>query len=136
MEHESEDERWICLSFSPEHRLILAAYAGPMTQDAADEIVKQTGMRINQEELLLFVTDGRKYYAQALLDRYSYIQEFPRTDKPRKPKQMPLPELKYAQLVKKREGGKVLILKNTLYMAVKKILTIFLSLLLTSNERI
>ena len=25
MEHESEDERWIWLSFAPEHRLILAA---------------------------------------------------------------------------------------------------------------
>lgn len=81
MEHESEDERWIWLSFAPEHRLILAAYAGAMTQDAADEIVKQTCDRINEEELPLFVTDGRKYYAQALLDRYSYTKEFPRTDK-------------------------------------------------------
>ena len=110
MEHESEDERWIWLSFAPEHRLILAAYAGAMTQDAADEIVKQTCDRINEEELPLFVTDGRKYYAQALLDRYSYTKEFPRTDKrgrPRKPKQMPLPELKYAQVVKEREGSKV-----------------------------
>jgi len=40
--------------------------------------------------------DGRKYYAQALLDRYSCIKEFPGTDKPgrpRKPKQMPLHEI-------------------------------------------
>jgi len=37
MERESEDERWIWLSFAPEHRLILAAYA----QNATDEIVKQ-----------------------------------------------------------------------------------------------
>jgi tRNA A37 N6-isopentenylltransferase MiaA len=83
MEHESEDERWIWLNFAPEHRLILAAYAGAMTQDAAHEVVKQTCDRINEEELPLFVTDGRKYYAQALLDRYSYTKEFPRNRKTR-----------------------------------------------------
>jgi len=40
--------------------------------------------------------DGRKYYAQALLDRYSCIKEFPGTGKsgrPRKLKQMPLHEI-------------------------------------------
>jgi len=52
--------------FAPEHRLILATYAGSMTQNAADEIVKQTCNWINEEELPLFVTDGRKYYAQSL----------------------------------------------------------------------
>jgi hypothetical protein len=54
MERESEDERWIWLSFAPEHRLILAAYAGAMTQNAADEIVKQTCTRIDEEKLPLF----------------------------------------------------------------------------------
>ncbi|BDZ68649.1 hypothetical protein [Methanobacterium ferruginis] len=110
MEHESEDERWIWLSFAPEHRLILAAYAGAMTQDAADEIVKQTCMRIDEENLPLFVTDGRKYYKQALLDKYSYIAKFPRTGRrgrPRKTMQMPAPKLKYAQVVKEREGGAI-----------------------------
>ena len=110
MECESENERWIWLSFAPEHRLILAAYAGPMTQNAADEIVKQTCTRIDEENLPLFVTDGRKYYKQALLDKYSYIATFPRTrrrGRPRKPMQMPLPKLKYAQVVKEREGGEI-----------------------------
>lgn len=110
MECESEDERWIWLSFAPEHRLILAAYAGSMTQDAANEIVKQTCTRIDEENLPLFVTDGRKYYKQALLDKYSYIVEFPRTGergRPRKPMQKPLPKLKYAQVVKEREGGEI-----------------------------
>jgi len=45
----------------------------------------------DEEELHLFAMDGRKYYAQALLDRYSCIKEFPGTGKPgipRKPKQI------------------------------------------------
>lgn len=58
----------------------------------------------------LFVTDGRKQYINVLLKKYHYTIEFPRTGKrgrPRKPKQMPLPELRYAQVVKKRKKGRV-----------------------------
>ncbi|NYB52501.1 MAG: hypothetical protein HVN35_08095 [Methanobacteriaceae archaeon] len=48
MEHESEDERWIWLSFAPEHRLILAAYASSTNLDVADKIVKQTDDRLKK----------------------------------------------------------------------------------------
>ena len=43
-----------------------------MTQKVADEVVKHTCDRINEDELPLFITDGRSYYKQVLLDRYSY----------------------------------------------------------------
>jgi hypothetical protein len=33
-------------------------------------IVEQTGERIDEDNLPLFVTDGRKFYAPALLNRY------------------------------------------------------------------
>jgi len=78
-----------------------------MTQKSANEVVKQRCDRINEDNLPLFVTDGRKFYKQALLDKYSYIKEFPKTGKrgrPRKPKQMPLKKLRYAQIVKERDG--------------------------------
>ena len=100
MDCSSEDERWTWLSFATEHRLIISAYVGDMTQKAADEVVKQTRDRINENNLPLFVTDGRKYYRQALLDRYSYVKEFPKTGKrgrPKKPKQVPLNKLRYMQ---------------------------------------
>jgi len=110
MEHDPEKERWIWLSFNPTHRLILAAHAGPMTPGSADTIVQMTGERINEEKLPVFVTDGRKYYAEALLKKYGHKKEFPPTGKrgrPRKARQMPNPELKYAQVKKNRESGKV-----------------------------
>ncbi|MDR1820083.1 MAG: IS1 family transposase, partial [Methanobrevibacter sp.] len=75
---------------------------GDMTQKAANEVVKQTCDRINENNLPLFVTDGRKYYKKVLLDRYSYIAKFPKTGKrgrPKKPKQKLLKKLKYAQVV-------------------------------------
>jgi hypothetical protein len=58
--------------------------SGDMTQKAADDVVNQTCDRINENNLLLFVTDGRKYYKQALLDWYSYFIEFPRTENRRR----------------------------------------------------
>ena len=81
-----------------------------MTQKSADEVIKQTCDRINENNLPIFVTDGRKHYKQALLDRYSYFEDFPKTGKrgrPRKPKQKPLKKLKYAQIVKEQDGGKL-----------------------------
>ena len=118
MDCESEDERWIWLSFATEHRLILSVYAGDMAQKAANEVVKQTCDRINENNLPLFITDGRKYYKKSLLDRYSYIEEFPKTGKrgrPRKPKQRPLKKLRYAQIVKDRDG------KNLISVAKRRI---------------
>ena len=47
MDCECKDERWIWLSFAPEHRLILSAYAGDMTQKSADEVCK-TNMQQNK----------------------------------------------------------------------------------------
>lgn len=86
VEHEPEEERWIWLSFNPTHRLIIAVYAGPMTQESADIIVQKTGERINEEKLPVFVTDGRKFYAEALLKRYGYKKEFKPTGKRRRPR--------------------------------------------------
>ena len=48
---------------------------------------------------------------KALLDRYSYMMEFPRTGKRgrgKKPKQMPSSKLKYAQIIKRKDGDKPL----------------------------
>jgi hypothetical protein len=74
-----------------------------MTQKAADMIVEQTGERIDEDNLPLFVTDGRKFYAPALLNRYHETVEFPKTGnpgRPRQPIQVLLFELRYAQVAK------------------------------------
>ena len=52
-----EKRKMVWLSFATEHRLILSALLGDMTQEAANEVVKQTCDRINEENLPLFVTD-------------------------------------------------------------------------------
>ena len=57
----------------------------------------------------LFVTDGLKFYAEALLKKYGEWVEFPRTGKrgrPKKPVLLPGKNLKYAQVIKNRKGKK------------------------------
>ena len=111
------------MSFAPEHRLILATHTGPRTKASADAIVKSTGERLDEEHLPLFVSDGLKLYSTALLDRYHYIHVFPRTGnrgRPRKPVKCPLPELRYAQVVKNRQGSRVVSVDKRIVFGMKK----------------
>src|SRR5664279_5348902 len=58
----------------------------------------------------VFVTDGQDFYKVALLNHYGLQIEYPKTGKrgrPKKPKIFPSDGLKYAQVVKKRKGGKL-----------------------------
>ena len=57
----------------------------------------------------VYVTDGLDFYKVALLNHYGLQIEYPKTGKrgrPRNPKIFPPDYLKYAQVVKKRKGGK------------------------------
>ena len=61
-------------------------------------------------QLPLFVSDGLDSYGVALLDRYHVTISHPPTGKrgrPRSPEKQPAPDLRYAQVVKKREKGRL-----------------------------
>lgn len=71
----------------------------------ADNLVANTAKRL--ESMPLFVTDGLKFYPNALLNQYGELKDFPRTGKrgrPKSPKLIPGELLKYAQIIKKRAG--------------------------------
>ena len=58
----------------------------------------------------IYVTDGLDFYKVALLNHYGLRIEYPKTGKrgrPRNQKIVPPDYLKYAQVVKKRKGGKL-----------------------------
>jgi hypothetical protein len=60
--------------------------------------------------LPLFASDGLDQYGVALLEQWHTEVPYPRTGKrgrPRNPAKQPLPELSYVQVVKKREGRKL-----------------------------
>ena len=125
MEEENADECWIWLSFASKHRIILACEIGPRNQLMADKIVEQTIKRINQENLPLFVTDGLKAYGTALKKYFFEVIEFKKTGKrgrPKKPKRIPHRNLRYGQVVKQRENGRIVkVHKRIIYGSTKNI---------------
>ena len=99
---------WV--SFAPEFRLIINFILGSRKQYVADEMVDVTDKHLSDSKPL-FVTDGLKFYAQALLKKYGEWIEFPRTGKtgrPKNPALVPDKGLKYAQVIKNRKGKKLL----------------------------
>lgn len=98
---------WV--SFAPEFRLIIDFILGPRKQYVADELVKITDKHLSNLKPF-FVTDGLKFYAEALLKMYGKLLEFPKTGKrgrPRKPTIVPDENLRYAQVIKNKEGRKL-----------------------------
>ena len=100
---------WLWVAFAPECRLIVAFVIGPRKQYVADELLKLTSKRLSESKPL-FVSDGLKFYTKALLNEFGEIEEFPRTGKrgrPRNQKIIPPYDLEYAQVIKKRKGGRL-----------------------------
>ncbi len=98
---------WV--SFAPESRLIIDFVLGPRKQYVVDELIEITDKHLSTLKPL-FVTDGSKFYAEALLKKYGDLVEFSKTGKrgrPRKPAIVPNENLKYAQVIKNKLGKKL-----------------------------
>ena len=73
----------------------------------ADKLLESVAKRL--KSIPLFVTDGLKFYAEAILKIYGELIEFPRTGKrgrPKNPKIRPVKNLRYAQVIKDINGRK------------------------------
>jgi IS1 family transposase len=89
--------------------LILAVVVGPRSQQRATELIERTACVLDGQ-MPLFVSDGLDCYGVALLNRYHVTVTYPPTGKrgrPRCPEKKPIPELRYAQVVKKKEGRRL-----------------------------
>lgn len=98
---------WI--SFAPQSRLIIDFTIGPRKQYVANRLVELTDKCLSGLKPL-FISDGLRFYSEALLQKYGKWVEFPRTGKrgrPKMPKLVPEKYLRYAQIIKEREGGKL-----------------------------
>ena len=87
----------------PESKLLLAIAVGPRMLAMAQGIVHQVMQMLAPDCLPLFLTDGFKEYGTALLSHCGHwvLPERQRAQGPApKPRWMPLPQLRYAQVVK------------------------------------
>jgi IS1 family transposase len=89
--------------------MVLSHAVGERNQMMAREIVTKTAKRL--ASIPLFVTDGLRFYASALLEQYGQWITHPPTGKrgrPRKDKLVPNEELRYAQVIKHRQEGRLI----------------------------
>jgi IS1 family transposase len=116
-EEYEDDGTWIWVSMAPECRMVLSHAVGERNQMMAREIVTKTAERL--ASIPLFVTDGLRFYVRALLEQYGQWIKYPATGKrgrPRKDRLVPNNNLKYAQLIKIRQEGRLKeVIKKTVF---------------------
>jgi len=91
-----------------ECRMVLAYAIGERNQTTAKVVVARTAKIL--ATIPLFVTDGLKFYSRALLEQYGFWRKCPATGKrgrPRRDRLTPCKNLKYAQIIKIRQGGRL-----------------------------
>jgi IS1 family transposase len=94
---------WVWAAIDPVSKLLLALEVGERTLAMAQRLVHNVRQVLAPGCVPLFVTDGLKEYARALLTHFGHWVQLPRrpTKGPApKPRWLPLPQLLYAQVVK------------------------------------
>ncbi len=103
-------DAWVWIAFASEWRLVLAFVIGKREQDKANLLIDRL-QAVSCGHIPFFTSDQWSQYPKALLHGYGIpeiIVNIPgkRGPKP-KPKLLPPPNLLYAQVVKRRERGRV-----------------------------
>src|SRR4029434_371336 len=99
----SRSPQWVWAAIDPVSKVPLALDVGDRTLAMAQRLVHQVAQVLAPDCVPLFLTDGFKEYTMALLTHYGHwVQPLRRqaTGPVPKPRWMPLPELRYAQMVK------------------------------------
>ena len=94
---------WVWTALDPESKLLLVIEVGSRTLAMTQRVVHQLVQRLAPDCMPLFLTDGFKEYATALLTHYGQWRQPERRQEKGpmpKPRWMPLPALLYAQVVK------------------------------------
>src|SRR5262249_27919974 len=103
VERLSRSPYWVWAAIDPVTKLLLTVDVGDRTLAMAQHVVHQVVQVLAPDCVPLFLTDGFKEYATALLTHYGqWVQPArQRAQGPApKPRWMPLPQLLYAQVIK------------------------------------
>jgi len=103
VERLSRSPHWVWTARDPVTKLLLTIDIGDRTLAMAQSVVHQVVQVLAPGCVPLFLTDGFKEYATALLAHFGQWVQLPRRQAPGptpKPRWMPLPQLCYAQVIK------------------------------------
>ena len=113
---------WIWRAFAPEFRLRLASLAGNRNLYNARRLLRKIQGRL-EGSLPLFTSDSLKHYADVLLELFGQWERPQPTGLPGRPcksHRVPSPDLRYAQVHKEREGGRVVKVTRTIIFGKRR----------------
>ncbi len=102
-----EGEVWIGISFAKEYRMMVSFMIDTKESSLAEALIGKTEGRLIDGGSPVWVSDGLDCYGEALKDRHCILKTYPRTGKrgrPRRPKLVACPDLRYGQVVRERDG--------------------------------
>ena len=102
-------DMWVGVSFNPIDKVIPSLVIGKRNRELINNLVGGV-KKVTDEHIPFFTSDELKTYKTEILEHHGIEEEVKRTGKrgrPRKPRKIPHPDLKYAQVVKQYKKGKV-----------------------------
>lgn len=103
-------KRWVWAGMDPVSKLMLGYVVGNRSLTCTQLLIHIIAALLAPGCVPLFISDGWSAYGTALLTHFGHWVEMPRRHKKGaapKPRWQPLPQLQYAQVVKKRVKGRV-----------------------------
>jgi IS1 family transposase len=103
-------DRWVWAGIDPTSKLLLSTVVGGRTLVYAQMLIHAIMLTLAPGVVPLFLSDQLVHYTTAILTHFGHWVEMPRRSKygpAPKPRWMHLPELHYAQVVKRRVKGRV-----------------------------
>jgi IS1 family transposase len=119
----SRSPHWVWVAMDPVSKLILTVDVGERTLAMAQRLVHQVTQVLAPECAPLFLTDGFRDYLIALVTHYGrWIQPERRQGKGPlpKPRWMPLPQLRYAQVVKSYRRRRIVRVKHRVVFGTRE----------------
>lgn len=107
---EEVGQHWVHCAMARESRLLLEVVVGPRTEESAMNLVEGAAKRLNSQCWPLWSSDGWAPYVFALTVIFGVRIHFIQAKRPGRPKEseiVPDPRLQYGQVVKQREGRRL-----------------------------
>jgi IS1 family transposase/transposase-like protein len=107
---------WLWTAMDPVTKLLLVVVVGKRSLTVAQEVVHQVKQRLAVDGLPVFLTDGLAHYKTAILTHFGYWTQptSVTAEASSKPRWFPLPDLLYAQVIKRVRGGRLVRVKQRL----------------------
>jgi IS1 family transposase len=121
---EQTGKHWTHCSMARESRLLIEVEVGPRNEETAKTLVENTAKRLALDSWPLWCSDGWEPYVGALLSVFHLLIHYLRSrrrGRPRNPRPIAHPNLRYGQVVKHRSGRRLISITKRVIFGVAEL---------------